>query len=43
MLMKLKERKIKITYDKKCDPPQEFDAEGESTLTTRLHDILSVP
>ena len=27
----------------KCDPPQEFDAKGESTLTTRLHDTLSVP
>ena len=26
-----------------CDPPQEFDAKGESTLTTRLHDTLSVP
>ena len=26
-----------------CDPPQEFDAKGESTLTTRLHDMLSVP
>ena len=25
-----------------CDPPQEFDAKGESTLTTRLHDTLSV-
>ena len=22
----------------KCDPPQEFDAKGESTRTTRLHD-----
>ena len=22
----------------KCNPPQEFDAKGESTLTTRLHD-----
>ena len=20
-----------------CDPPQDFDAEGESTLTTRFH------
>ena len=28
---------------KKCDPPPEFDAIGESTLTTRLHDTLSVP
>ena len=27
----------------KCDPPQEFDAKGESTRTTRLHDTLSVP
>ena len=27
----------------KCDPPQEFDAKGEGTLTTRLHDTLSVP
>ena len=27
----------------KCDPPQEFDAKGESALTTRLHDTLSVP
>ena len=27
----------------KCDPPKEFDAKGESTLTTRLHDTLSVP
>ena len=27
----------------KCDPPQEFDAKGESTLTSRLHDMLSVP
>ena len=26
-----------------CDPPPEFDAKGESTLTTRLHDTLSVP
>ena len=26
-----------------CDPPQEFDAKGESTRTTRLHDTLSVP
>ena len=26
-----------------CDLPQEFDAKGESTLTTRLHDTLSVP
>ena len=26
-----------------CDPPQEFDAKGESTLTARLHDTLSVP
>ena len=26
-----------------CDPQQEFDAKGESTLTTRLHDTLSVP
>ena len=26
-----------------CDPPQEFDAKGESTLTTRLHDTLGVP
>ena len=26
-----------------CDPPQEFDAKGESTLMTRLHDTLSVP
>ena len=25
-----------------CDPPQEFDAKGESMLTTRLHDLLSV-
>ena len=25
-----------------CDPPQEFDAKGESTLTKRLHDTLSV-
>ena len=23
--------------------PQEFDAKGESTRTTRLHDTLSVP
>ena len=30
-------------YGIKCDPPQEFDAKGESTLTTRLHDTLSVP
>ena len=27
----------------KCDPAQEFDSKGESTLTTRLHDTLSVP
>ena len=26
-----------------CDPPQEFHAKGERTLTTRLHDTLSVP
>ena len=26
-----------------CDPPQEFDAKGESKLTTRLHDTRSVP
>ena len=26
----------------KRDPPQEFYAKGESTLTTRLHDTLSV-
>ena len=26
-----------------CDLPQEFDAKGESTLTARLHDTLSVP
>ena len=26
-----------------CDPPQEFDAKGESTRTTRLHNTLSVP
>ena len=26
-----------------CDPPQEFDAKGEGTLTTRFHDTLSVP
>ena len=26
-----------------CDPPQEFDARGESTLTTGLYDTLSVP
>ena len=26
-----------------CDPPQEFDAKGKSTRTTRLHDTLSVP
>ena len=26
-----------------CDPPQEFDAKGESTRTTRLYDTLSVP
>ena len=25
------------------DPPQEFDAKGESKLMTRLHDMLSVP
>ena len=25
-----------------CDPPQEFDAKGESMLTTCLHDMLSV-
>ena len=25
-----------------CDPPQEFDAKGESTLTARLHDTPSV-
>ena len=24
-----------------CDPPQQFDAKGESTLTTRLHDTLA--
>ena len=29
--------------DSNCDPPQEFDARGESTLTTRLQDTLSVP
>ena len=28
---------------RKCDPPQEFDAKGENTRTTRLHDTLSVP
>ena len=28
--------------NKICDPPQEFDAKGESTRTTRLHDTLSV-
>ena len=33
---------LKFNTDK-CDPPQEFDAKGESTLTTRLHDTLSVP
>ena len=27
----------------KCVPPQNFDAKGESTLTTRLHDSLSAP
>ena len=30
-----------------CDPPQDFDAEGESTLTTRFHfktkEFLSTP
>ena len=26
-----------------CDPPQEFDAKGESTRTTRLHNTLCVP
>ena len=26
-----------------CYPPQEFDARGESTLTTGLYDTLSVP
>ena len=25
-----------------CDPPQDFDPKGESTLTTRLLDTLSV-
>ena len=25
-----------------CDPPQDFDAKGESTLTTRLLDTLSL-
>ena len=28
---------------KKCDPPPEFDAKGESMLTTLLHDTLRVP
>ena len=27
----------------KCVPLQNFDAKGESTLTTRLHDSLSAP
>ena len=25
-----------------CDPPQDFDPKGESTLTTRLLDMLSL-
>lgn len=25
-----------------CDPPQKFDAKGESTLTTRSHDRPSI-
>ena len=32
-----------LQLGKNCDPPQEFDAKGESTLTTRLHDTLNVP
>ena len=37
------EEKKYIAAVRKCDPPQEFDAKGESPLTTRLHDTLSVP
>ena len=38
----LKRNTINQTIDI-CDPPQEFDAKGESTRTTRLHNTLSVP
>ena len=41
-LNKHNEKKSLLAGDK-CDPPQEFDAKGESTRTTRLHDTLSVP
>ena len=34
---------VKCKPGSQCDPPQEFDAKGESTLTTRLHETLSVP
>ena len=34
---------LKFAFLTICDPPQEFGAKGESTLTTRLHDTLSVP
>ena len=30
-------RKIKIASLNKCDPPQDFNAKGESTRTTRFH------
>ena len=40
-LLILENHLYKIFY--KCDPPHEFDAKGESTRTTRLHDTLSVP